>query len=239
MKNLTMLAASLLAPAHPSVLAGPAGASAITADSLQRRARECLAGSSVDARRRARDDLATATELAPERPDLWLDLARACMATGQRARARDCLRRTASLAPDEPRAQLALAYAWKSEWLVSNEDSSLTLAMEHFLSAARLAPRDPEPRVALAALALVRGNVDLAMRAARSALRCAPDAEDALLALGLAAYRAGALATADSAFREVIPRLPASTRKRFLDVSVIAGRDQPAAAITPGNADSR
>jgi GWxTD domain-containing protein len=233
-----LFVAGLLPPAHASAPGGPAGASPVTADSLQRRARECLAKNTSEARRRTRDDLAAAAELAPDHPEIWRELARACIATGQLARARDCLRRAASLAPDEPSARLALAYAWKSEWLVSNEDSSLTLAMEHFLSAARLAPRDPEPRVALAALALVRGNVDLAMRAARSALRCAPDAEDALLALGLAAYRAGALATADSAFREVIPRLPASTRKRFLDVSVIAGRDQPAAAITPGNADS-
>ena len=110
--------------------------------------------------------------------------------------------------------------------------------MEHFLSTARFAPRDPEPRVALAALALVKGDVDLATRAARSALRCAPDAADVLLALGMAAYRAGALATADSAFRDAIPRLPPDTRRRFYDVSIIAGHDLAATTTTPGNDDS-
>ena len=228
-----------LAPlAHASAHAGPASTSPLTADSLVRRAGQYRAENTVESRRRARDDLAAAAELAPNRPGIWLDLARACIATGQRARARDCLRRAAGLAPDDPGAQLALAYAWKSEWLVSGEDSSLTLSMEHFLRAARFAPRDPEPRVALAALALVKGNVDLAMRAARSALRCAPDAEDVLLALGMAAYRAGALATADSAFGAAVPRLPPDIRRRFFDVSIIAGRDQPAAAPLPGDADS-
>ena len=138
----------------------------------------------------------------------------------------------------DPGADLALAYAWKSEWLTSNEDSALALAMEHFLRAARSAPRDPEPRVALTALALMRGNAELGLRAARSAIGCAPGAPDALLALGCATYRAGALATADSAFREAIPRLPPETRNRFCDLSVFGGGDPPAARDTSGSADS-
>jgi Flp pilus assembly protein TadD len=230
-----LLAAGHLQPARASAPAGTPGPSRVTADSLRSRACDGPAGNTVESRRRARDDLAAAAELAPDRPGIWLDLARACIATGQRARARDCLRRAAALAPDEPGPQLALAYAWKSEWLVSNEDSSLARSMEHFLGAARSAPRDPEPRVALAALALVQGDVDLATRASRSARLCAPDAADVLLAVGMAAYRAGALATADSAFREAIPRLPPEARRRFYDVSILAGRGL---AATSGNADS-
>jgi tetratricopeptide (TPR) repeat protein len=224
--------------AHASAHAGPARDSPVTADSLAWRADRDAAGSTVEARRRIRDELAAAAERSPDRPGIWRDLARAYMATGQLARARDCLRHVANLAPDDPAAQLGLAYAWKTEWLVTNEDSSLALALEHFLTAARLATHDPEPRVALAALALVKGNADLAVRAARSALRCAPGATDVLLAVGMAAYRAGDLATADSAFREAIPRLPPDIRRRFRDVSIFAGRERAAVAATPGNADS-
>ena len=233
-----LLAAGHLQPAHASAPAELPGPPRVTGDSLQSRAREGLARKTIEARRRARDDLTAAAERAPDRPETWRDLAQACIATGQLARARDCLRRAADLAPDDPGVQLALAYGWKSEWLVSNEDSSLALAIERFLTAARFAPLDPEPRVELTALALVKGNVDLATRAAQSALRCAPDAADVLLALGMAAYRAGALATADSAFREAIPRLSPDERRRFCDVSFIAGSGPAAAAVTPGNLDS-
>ena len=234
-----MLIVAGLAPAgRASAPGGLARTSPVAADSLVQGARRQETESTVESRRHARDDLAAAAERSPDRPEIWRALARACIATGQLSRARDCLRRAASLAPDEPGARLALAYAWKSEWLVSNEDSSLARSMEYFLGAARSAPRDPEPRVALAALALVKGDVDLATRAARSALRCDPEAADVLLAVGMAAYRAGALATADSAFREAIPRLPPDARRRFYDVSIIAGRGLAAPTATPGNADS-
>jgi tetratricopeptide (TPR) repeat protein len=233
-----LLTAGLALAAPGSGQADSAGVSAPAGDSRSRAARGRPEPSAVEARRRARDSLAAAAERTPDRPEIWRDLAQACIATGQTARVRECLQRAASLAPDDPGAQLALARVWKSEWLASNEDSSLVLAIEHFLGAARLAPRDPEPRVALTGLALVKGNVDLAMRAARSAVLCAPDAADALLALGAAAYRAGALATADSAFRVALPRLPADTRRRFRDVSLIAGPSPPAAATATGDADS-
>ena len=89
----------------------------------------------------------------------------------------------ASLAPTDGAIQLAVGMAWKWEWLASTDTASLSKATRCLIQAAKLLPRDPGPRLELAAISLVRGNVSFASLATRSALFCDREAALPLVAL--------------------------------------------------------
>lgn len=134
----------------------------LQADSLYRRALRRLADSTLESRNWAIRDLDQASRWAPTRTDVWRDLARTYTTTGQLSRARACLERVLELDPHNPEPALALGRSWAWEWVSSTEPSSFQSSVNAYLRAARGAPRDPEPRLSLAALALLRGDLALA-----------------------------------------------------------------------------
>jgi tetratricopeptide (TPR) repeat protein len=217
---LTLVAVMALGVALPG-RAAPARDAQVRADSLHRRALERLADDTIESRRAAIRDLEQASILAPDRVEVWRDLARLCQLIGDRQRARSCLQRIAVLAPDDGDAQSALGLGWKWEWLATAEDSAYSNAVRCLLRAAALAPKDLEARLALTALALARGNAKLASMAARSAIACDRQAAEAQIAFACAAYWEGDLPLAEAAFREAIPRLPPGVGRRFADLSPI------------------
>lgn len=235
-RALTLVAVMALGVALPG-RAAPAPDAQVRADSLHRRARARLAEDTVESRRGALRDLEQASILAPDRVEVWRELARLCRLIGDRQRARSCLQRVVVLAPDDGDAQSALGLEWKWEWLATAEDSAYSNAVRCLRRAAALAPTDLEARLALTALALARGDETLASMAARSAFACDRRAAEAQLAFACAAYWEGDLALADAAFREAIPRLPPGARRRFADLSSI-GDAEPPAADAPGDANA-
>jgi hypothetical protein len=159
--------------------------------------------------------LERASLLDPGKLDIWLDLGRLCLETGQRSRGRGCYVRAGIVAPDDVRAQLALGAAWRWEWLSSFDDSALARARQSMERAAALAPERAAAWSELAALELVRGRLDLSLMAARRAQAADPAGWQPLIALACVSYRSGEMARADSAFRLARPRLPLEVRRRF------------------------
>lgn len=213
-----------------------AGSRRPDADSLYRRALAHLAEPTPEHRQQALRDLDEAARLARTRTDILHAVAWTYAAMGHHARARGCLDRIARQVPDDADAQYRLGRLWKWEWLASLDPSSYRKAMECLLRSCRLDARNLEARLAVTALALARHNVELGRMAARSAVACDPAAFETALAVGCAAYRAGALTRADSAFREAASRLPADLRRRFTDLQGIAF-DAPSAPLDPEQAD--
>lgn len=231
MRSTTCVIAALVFPALAIAASAAAAAprdAAARADSLHRRALALLARNTIEARYTALKELEAASRLAPDRPELWREQARVCALLGARHRALGCLEHVAALRPDDGEAQSALGLGWKWEWLETAEDSAYVTSLRCLLRAATLAPRDLEARLALTALGLAKGNARLASMAAESAIRCDPDAAEAQLAAACAAYWAGDLPLAESAFRAAIPRLSPAARRRFTDLRPIVPGDPQA-----------
>lgn len=216
-------------PAAPGGLgAGVSAGRVAEADSLHRRAVARLAEGTLDARRHAMAELERASLLDPARLEVWLDLGRLCLESGQRRRGRSCYERAQRAAPDDATAYVALGMAWTWEWLGSFEDAALAQARRSLARACALAPGRADAWGALSALELSRGRVELGTRAAQQGVAADPAAWEPAVAFACASYRAGALARADSAFRAALERMPAVTRRRFGD-AVWAAEDGVAA----------
>lgn len=229
-----LLVASLAHP-PPAALASPSRdpAFGVRADSLHRRALARIAENTIESRRLAMVDLDEAAHLAPDRAAVHRELGRMCIETGQLRRGLGCYERVVKLEPDNAGTHLSLGIGWKQEWLASTDTSSLSKAFQHSQRAAFLSPQSLEPRLALTALGLVTGNNRLGWLAAQSAIACDEVSPDALLAVGCAAYRVGALGLADSAFRAAIPRLAPEARRHFTNLASLAGE---APAVTESSA---
>src|SRR5262245_41416182 len=191
-------------------------------DTLYYRALRRLARGTAEDRQFALQDLEEAARVAGKRIDILHAVAWTYSAMGRYGQAHNCLDRITKLAPDDGEAQFRLGQLWKWEWLASIDPADYRNALEHFYRAAKLSTSDLESRLAITALALVRNNTKLGMAAARSAALCDPEAVEGSLAIGCAAYRAGNLSEADSAFRAAWPRVPAHLRRRFTDLHGVA-----------------
>lgn len=175
--------------------------SAAQADSLHRKALVEFAATARDVHRMALRHFEEASRLDPRRADLWLDFGRCCIEAGELQRGRNCFSRAASLLQDDAAAWSLLGSAWKKDWLLSLERSSLDQAGQCFERAAAAAPRDPELWASAAAIALLRGRTRDALHDAQAGRHADPADPAPLLLLGAALDRMGMLAWADSAFR--------------------------------------
>jgi len=227
-----LLSAWLLSP-----VAARADSSQTDPDSLYRRALRHLQAGTTQDRQFAMQELEQAVRNSGRRVDILHAAAWTYSALGHYGQAHHCLDRITQLEPDDARAQARLGQLWKWQWLASVDPADYSNALDHFLRAAKLDPRDLESRLAITALALVRNNRKLGMAAARSAELCAPGSVEAELAVGCAAYRCADVSTADRAFQSTLPRLPASLRRRFTDPRG-AAFDAPLEALSAGEADS-
>ena len=204
------------------------------ADSLLAHSRTLLARGGVAERMAALRELEDASKMAPGRAEIWRELAQVCAATGRQEQSRRCLAKLEKLEPDDAEAHRYLGISWKWDWLSSFEPNSYIHAVQELTAAARLDAGDLESRVALAALGIASGKLDLAARASQSAILAAPDSPEAVLALACAAYRMGELARADSAFTRAIAGLPRDDAEHFQDLSPLGVETRASSANWEG-----
>ena len=210
-----VIAAILFTPAASRASSDHRIERARAADSLHRRAIERLAEPTLDARRQAMSELEQASLLAPNDHRVWLDLGRLCLECGQRKRGRDCYEHARRAAPEEAEAYAALGAAWTWEWLSSFEGSALARAEQNLARAVKLDPGDAVNWSRLSSLALSRGRLDPALRAALNGIAADAAAWEPTVALACAAWRRGEPALADSMFRVARGRVPGPVREHF------------------------
>lgn len=191
------------------------------AEEFYRRARERFTQSTVASRIAALDDFATAVDLDPKRPDIWIAYGRACRESGQTAKARSCFERASELRPADAEVWSELGSEWKDDWLLTTDRASLDQALECFERATKLTPDRAGPWCASSALSLLRGHPKDALRAAMRARRADPTGAEPLLVLASSFYRLSVLVYSDSAFRMARERMPESLRQRFDDASFL------------------
>lgn len=225
--SLTIAAvACLLALAPPGAGAAPRAPAqerrAAEAATLVEHAAARLREGTIEARRAAIADLERAAQLAPDRPEYQLLLARAYMVAGFTRAARERFLRVAALAPRDPEARFGLGRMWRRDYLKYLDTTSLVRAVDQLGWATRFDPSNVAAWVMLASLHAERGDHAAALAAARSACGQAPRAPEALAAMGAARWRLGDVEGADSAFRAALPRLPRRVRERFDDIAPLA-----------------
>jgi GWxTD domain-containing protein len=192
------------------------------ADVLVREARAEIARGTIEGRRAAMNRLEQAERLDPDRADITLDLARLYQRMGFLSQAREGFDRVLALHPKDRDALLGLSDIWFRDWLKYVDPQSLRLALEHRRSAAELAPRDADAWLGLVPLEVELGDLRAAMEMAERARAADPRRVDVQLALAHIAWRQGDAARADSLFRDGIPRLAASARRRYEDIAPVA-----------------
>ena len=221
------LAAGLLAvgvlPVH-AVTAGDTEAGRLLASAEQR-----LAARTIEMRRLAIAELERAHELAPDRLDVLLTLARAYSQAGFQKQARLRYERALALADDHPETRLGLARSWRRDWLKYLEPRSLGRAVEHYAACVRLDPTRTEAWLQLSALEVERGELRAARAAAERGLAAEPGQAEAMLAAASARWRQGEVLSADTLFRQAISRLRRSVRERFEDFAPLATERDTAA----------
>jgi GWxTD domain-containing protein len=192
------------------------------ASRLLARAEERLAVRTIESRRTAIEDLVRATELAPNRAELHLTLARAYWQAGFLKQSRLRYERALTLAGESPEARFGLGQAWRRDWLKYLDRRSLDRAVEHYEACGRLAPSHTDAWLMASALQVERGDLAAARADADRALAAEAGRPEALLAVASVCWRAGEVAPADSMFRRAIERLRRSVRERFEDFAPLA-----------------
>jgi GWxTD domain-containing protein len=187
------------------------------ATSLFDRAERRLAQHTIEFRRMAIADLERATELAPDRADIQLTLARAYYQAGFLKESRQRYERTVALAPNDSQARLGLGHAWRRDWLKYLERASLDRAVQHYAEAGRLDSSNVDAWLMMSALEIERGDLPDARAAAEHALHADRARAESMLAAASTRWRQGDVAGSDSLFRAALSRLRRSVRERFED----------------------
>jgi GWxTD domain-containing protein len=217
---LLLVALPWVALATPS-LTPPIGRDA-AATSLFDRAERRLALHTIEFRRMAIADLERATELAPERADIQLTLARTYYEAGFLSESRLRYERTVALTPNDSQARLGLGHAWRRDWLKYLERASLDRAVQHYAEAGRLDSSNVDAWLMLSALQIERGDLPAARAAAERALRSDHARAECTLAAASTRWRQGDVSGSDSLFRSALSRLRRSVRERFEDFAPLA-----------------
>ncbi len=194
----------------------------VEASRLLARAEERLAQRTIEARRVAIEDLVRATELAPQRAELHLTLARAYGQAGFLKQSRLRYERALTLAGESADARFGLGHAWRRDWLKYLDRRSLDRAVEHYEACGRLAPARTDAWLLASALQVERGELGAARADAERALAAESGRPEALLAAASVRWRAGEVGASDSLFRRAIERLRRSVRDRFEDFAPLA-----------------
>ncbi len=181
-----------------------------------------LALRSIETRRMAITELERAADLAPQRVDVQVALARAYYQAGFLKQARTRFDRAMALAPDDPVARFGLGQIWRRDWLKYLERRSLDRAAEHYAEAGRLDPTNAEAWLMLSALQVERGELPSALDAAEHALRSDRARAESQLAAASTRWRTGDVPGADSLFHSALTRLRRSLRERFEDIAPVA-----------------
>jgi len=189
---------------------------------LRRRALAWSARNTPDARRMAMQCLEEATQLAPERADLQLELGRVMERMGFLKEARKRFEKVAAIHPDDVDGRIGLARIWRRDYLKYLDTLSLGRSVRYLREASVLRPNDPDIAIGLVPLLLERGDLPAALSVVGEARVAAPTRADVRLAEGLVAYRAGQVERADSAFGEAVPHMPTAVRERFEDIAPLA-----------------
>ena len=227
---VSALAPPLIALALLVPCARPAAADRRSeAESLYRRALDHDAQNTIESRRQAMHDLERATMLAPDHAEYELALARLYYRMGFLKQSRVRFQRVQQLDPRDADARMGLGWVWRRDWLKYLELPSLLRAIDNFSAAATIHPRDPQPWLQLVPLLIEANRLEQAQQAADHAYEADRALPDAVLAVATTAYRRGQVARADSAFRNVLPRLPRVVRERFDDIAPVSDEADTAA----------
>ncbi len=211
-----------ITPAYPSRPSRPPRTASEQADALLRSAELRLAQHTIETRRMAIAELERATDLAPERADIQILLARAYYQAGFLKLSRRRFERAMALSPGDAQARYGLGQAWRRDWLKYLERRSLDRAVEHYLAAGELDTTLVEAWLMASALEIERGDLPAARAAAEHALRSDRARAESQLAAASTRWRTGDVAGADTLFHLAIERLRRSLRDRFEDIAPIA-----------------
>jgi GWxTD domain-containing protein len=192
------------------------------ATSLLERAERRLALHTIEFRRMAISDLERASELAPERPDIQITLARAYFDAGFIKESRERFERTVALAPNDSQARFGLGQAWRHDWLKYLERASLDRAVQHYAEAGRLDSNNVDAWLMMSALEIERDDLPDARAAAEHALRADRSRAESMLAAASTRWRQGDVSGSDSLFRIALSRVRRSVRERFEDFAPLA-----------------
>ena len=214
-----LLSLALLVPAtaRPAAASTAGPPPATEADRLAADAARRLTRHTFDARRVAIRELEQACDLAPQRADLQLVLARTYADAGFTKQSRMRYERALRIAPDNAEARLGLGHAWRRDWLKYLDRRSLDRAIEHFAACGRLDPQRVEAWLMLSALEVEKNDLAAARAAAERALEADRSRAECLLAGASLRWRQGDVSGADSLFRLAFTRLRRSVRERFED----------------------
>ena len=189
----------------------------------RRAAEEALADGTVEGRRKALAEIRAAVLLERDDPDLWLLHGRVSALSRYDAESRACFRRAMALNPASYPAHLELAMAWKREWTATLDTLAILRALGVLDSAVALQPETADAWLLLSPLRYEAFDFRGARRAASRALRCQPPRPEAAMLAACVAFREGDLESADSLFREAMPRLPDVLRSIFENAASVLG----------------
>lgn len=192
------------------------------ASALGESAERWLRERTIESRRMAIRDLEHALDIAPDRVDLQLLLARAYEQAGFERQSRLRFERALALAPRDPAARFGLALAWRRDWLKFQERVSLERATEHLEAVTTLVPGWVEAWIQLSVLRLELGRTRPALAAAEQALAVGRASPESQLATASARWRIGDVRGADSLFRVALGRVRRSVRTMYDDIAPLA-----------------
>jgi GWxTD domain-containing protein len=185
---------------------------------------ERWAQGSYEERRKALDALEQAAKLTPRDAHVQLRLAHAYLDAGYSHDAKELFEHITELVPEDADAWEGLGRVWKRDWLATLATASLEKSIHYLDEAARRDPARAQVWTMLVVLRLERGDPNLAVAAAQSALAAAPDSASPALAGGIGAYQGGRLAEAESLYTLALARLEPRIAARFRDVSPLVPR---------------
>lgn len=211
---LLLAASSMPAPARATDEAHAARARALFASAQRRLATGIPAQNQF-----ARTELEDATKLDPGNHQIAFALGSAYLASDMLHRALDLARHLIETDSTYSGARLLEGLVWRRKWLTEAEDPLRDRAILSLVRGAKLAPGDSACWTALVPLLVDADELELAKTAATYSLRAAPGRPGLVLQMAGVEQRIGELETADRLFHEAIPKLPAATRARLLDIA--------------------
>lgn len=188
-------------------------------DRLYRDATRRLAQGTPAQRQFAREELEEAIRLAPEDPRVVLSLGRLSLEGGMLKRSRLLAERLLARSPRSAEGHSLLGETERRAWLMDPEDITLDRAIASLSRALRHGARDLRRGELLVPLLIEAGEDSAALAVAVLVARSAPDDPHGAVLVACALHAAGDPEAAGAIYERAIPRLRASERKHYLELT--------------------
>ncbi|MEQ1832931.1 MAG: GWxTD domain-containing protein [Candidatus Eisenbacteria bacterium] len=189
------------------------------ADVLWRDAIRRLALGTPAQRQFAREELEEAIRLAPDDSRIVLSLGRLSLEAGMLKRSRMLAEGLLARSPQSSDGHLLLGETERRAWLMDPEEVTLDRAIASLTRALRFGPRDLRCGELLVPLLIEAGQDSAALAVAVLTARSAPEDPHAAVLVACALQSAGDPGAAGAIYERAIPRLPASERTRYLELT--------------------